>query len=175
MNEKLQTFFHPDGGCEIVKVLDRVEADHFNAKNPLAYEASIRWLVPLESLDFVRTRMVKKVQSRRGRLRLDAHEVVVIGYAILQEDAPKHRKTNGYCRRVFYLSREDFETNLNAFPIGALDPDTILPGVTGDSPEFVHFESGYPAYMRRAEVMDRQSISPALADMSEVPLTAPAH
>lgn len=173
MQHKTNTIFHPDGGCEILKVLDQEEADHFNAKDPLAYEASIRWLVPLESLDFVRTRMVKKAQSRRGRLRLDAYDVIVVGFAILQEDAPKHRKTNGYCRRVFYITEEDFEANLNAFPVGALDPSTILPGVAGESPKFEHFEEGYPAYMRRAEVMDRQQVPPPSTAMSGVPLTSP--
>jgi hypothetical protein len=174
MTEKTQIFFHPDGGCEIVKILDKVEADQFDSKDPLAYEASIRWLAPLESLDFVRTRMVKRAQSRRGRIRLDANDVIVVGYAILQDDAPKHRKTNGYCRRVFYLSQEDFETNLNAFPTGALDPATILPAMTGETPKFDQFEQGYPAYMRRSEVMDRQSTLPPTTEMADVPLTTPS-
>jgi hypothetical protein len=175
MTDKTQTFDHPDGGSEIVRVLDRLEVDHFDSRDPLAYEASIRWLVSLDSLDFVRTRMVKKAQSRRGRIRLDSYDVVVVGYAILQEDAPKHRKTNGYCRRVFYLSEEDNATNLNAFPVGALDPSTITPGATGESPPFVHIEAGYPVYMRRSEVMDRQHSRAPTLDMVDVHLTAQAH
>jgi hypothetical protein len=177
MTNSTQTFDHPDGGCEIVRVLDRDVAEQFDKRDPLAYEASIRWLVPLECLDFVRVRMIRSAQSRRGRLRLGTYDAMVVGYAILQEDAPKHRATNGYCRRVFYLSTEDFETNLNAFPVEAIDPKAVLPSVAGGPPPYEHYENGYPPYMRRSEVIERkQNLDLQTADMGVggVPITATA-
>jgi hypothetical protein len=175
MSNNIQTFDHPDGGCEIVRVMDRDVAELFDKQDPLAYEASIRWLVPVECLDFVRVRMVKSAQSRRGRLRLSTYDTMVVGYAILQEDAPRHRETNGYCRRVFYLSAEDFQTNLNTFPAGATDPVTILPSVVGEPPRYEHYEAGYPPYMRRAEVLERRrNFALQTTDMAVVPLTAAA-
>ncbi len=138
-----------DGGEEIVRILDDQLLNKWRRDNPLAFEKSIVWLRPLETLDFVRVAMIRTAKSRRGPLLCSAG-VTILGYAKLTLDAPFNPQTRAYSRRVFYLMENDSELNMNQFPKGALDPQTILPGVVGTAPDLEQIERGYPWWLCRA-------------------------
>jgi hypothetical protein len=138
----------PDGGEEIVRILDDQLLNTWRRDNPLAFEKSIVWLQPLDTLDFVRVATIRTAKSRRGPLRCSAG-IRILGYSKLTPDAPFNPQTKAYTRRVFYLTDSDSELNLNQFPKGALDPQTILPGVAGTAPSREQSERGYPWWLRR--------------------------
>ncbi len=139
----------PDGGLEIVRILDDQLLKKWRREDPLAFEKSIVWLRPLEALDFVRVALVQNARSRRGPL-LVAGEMVLLGYSKLTSDAPLNPATQCYTRRLFYLKESDFQLNMNQFPDGAIDPQTILPGVPGQPPNLREIERGYPWWRCRA-------------------------
>ena len=139
----------PDGGEEIVRILDDHLLTQWQPDNPLAFEKSIVWLRPLETLDFVRVAMIRNAKSRRGPLLCSA-EVTILGYSKLTLDAPFDPQTKAYTRRLFYLSQSDFELNMNQFPPGSIDPQTILPGASGTAPNLQEVERGYPWWLCRA-------------------------
>ena len=139
----------PDGGEEIVRILDDHLLHQWQRENPLAFEKSIVWQRPLETLDFVRVAMIRNAKSRRGPL-LCSTDVTILGYAKLTPDAPFDPQTKSYTRRLFYLSESDFELNMNQFPAGSLDPQTILPGAVGTTPDLKEIERGYPWWRCRA-------------------------
>lgn len=139
----------PEGGVEIIRILDGQLLHQWQRENPLAFEKSIVWLRPLETLDFVRVAMVRNAKSRRGPLLCSAN-VTILGYAKLTLDAPFDPRTKSYTRRLFYLTDGDFELNMNQFPKGALDPHTILPGEAGSPPDLRKIERGYPWWLCRA-------------------------
>ena len=139
----------PDGGEEIVRILNDRLLHKWRRENPLAFEKSIVWLCPLETLDFVRVATIRNAKSRRGPLLCTAG-VTILGYSKLTPDAPCHPQTRAYTRRLFYLMESDFELNMNQFPAGSLDPQTILPGVAGSAPDLEKIERGYPWWLCRA-------------------------
>jgi hypothetical protein len=140
-----------DGSQEIVRVLDDDSLGCWSPQRPLAFEKSVVWLRPLESLDFVRVALVRRARSRRGPLVADGAGVVV-GYTKLTTDAPRDPKTGAFCRRLFYLRDEDSQLNMNQFPPDAIDPRTVLPGIAGDPPNIQEVERGYPWYLCRSKL-----------------------
>lgn len=139
----------PDGGEEIIRILDDRLLDQWQRDNPLAFEKSIVWLRPLETLDFVRVAMVRNAKSRRGPLLCSAN-VTILGYSKLTLDAPFDPATKAYTRRLFYLTDSDYGLNMNQFPADSLDPNTILPGAAGSPPDLKKTERGYPWWLCRA-------------------------
>jgi len=133
-----------DGSIEVVRILDDHLLKGWQPNNPLAFEKSILWLSPIESLDFVRVGHVRRAQSRRGPLVCSHSDVVLLGYSKLTCDAPVDPATKAYRRRLFYLRENDFLLNMNEFPDGAIDPQTILPGASGSPPNLQEIERGYP-------------------------------
>jgi len=148
----------PDGGEEIIRVLDDRLIHQWQRENPLAFEKSIVWLRPLETLDFVRVALIRNAKSRRGPLLCSAN-ATILGYSKLTADAPFDPLTKSYTRRLFYLTSGDFELNMNQFPAGALDPQTILPGETGSAPDLAKIERGYPWWLCRAGLPADATIS----------------
>ena len=146
-----RTMPQPDGGVEIIRVLDDSLLTRWNPKDPTSYESSIVWLQSLDGLDFVRVAFVRNAKSRRSPLRIRGASMI-LGYSKLTEDAPMHSETRGYVRRVFYWKDEDSQLNMNQFPEGSIDPRTILPTVYGDPPQVEQVERGYPWYVSRSEL-----------------------
>jgi hypothetical protein len=143
----------PDGREEIVRILDDRLLDKWKRDNPLAFEKSIVWLRPLETLDFVRVATIRTAKSRRGPLH-SLTGITILGYSKLTLDAPLNPQTRTYTRRIFYLTENDSELNANQFPKGALDPQTILPGVAGSAPDLAKVERGYPWWACRAGLLN---------------------
>lgn len=141
---KTRTFERSDGGLEIVRILDDHLLQGWQRENPLAFEESVVWLSPLKTLDFVRVLHVRNARSRRGPLMMASGSIVIMGYSRLTADAPVDPETLAYRRRLFYLQEDDFQRNMNDFPAGALDPQTIFPGVPGNAPNLLEVERGYP-------------------------------
>ncbi len=155
----------PDGGEEIVRILDDHLLDQWQPDNPLAFEKSIVWLRPLDTLDFVRVATIRNAKSRRGPL-LSSANVTILGYSKLTSDAHFDPQTKAYTRRMFYLTERDFELNSNEFPEGAIDPQTILPGQPGRAPDLQEAERGYPWWQCRsaATLMTGQVAAPITAN-----------
>ena len=130
---KTRTVRHPDGRCEIVRVLSADDLANWSNEDPLAYEKSVVWLEDVTALPFVRVVQVRCAKSRRGRLRLSSAERVV-GYSKLMADAPRDPRTKRFTRRLFYLKDGDGASANDAPPEHAVDPGTVLPGVPGDRP-----------------------------------------
>ena len=151
----------PDGGEEIVRILDGQLLHQWQRENPLAFEKSIVWLRPLETLDFVRVAMIRNAKSRRGPL-LCSTDVTILGYSKLTVDAPFDPQTKAYTRRLFYLTDSDFELNMNQFPKGAIDPQTIQPGDAGTAPDLQKVERGYPWWLCRAGLPEGTEVSTAI-------------
>ena len=118
-----------------------------NGSNPLIHEASIVWNEDISGLDFVRVATIRNARHRRGRLLMDDPRITVIGYSRLADDAPADPESRTFTRRVFYLREEDSRLNMNAFPAGSIDPQSIEPGKPGIPPKLS--ERGYPYYLRR--------------------------
>ncbi len=135
----------PDGSSEIVALIDREKLHQWPPPGKLGYERSICWLHPIETLDFVRVAYVR-VPSRRKRLRV-SDSGILFGYSTLVADAPLCPKSGAYLRRAFFLREEDQQRNMNQFPAGAVDPQTLLPGRPGKSPDRRAVERGYPWYL----------------------------
>jgi hypothetical protein len=137
---------HPDGSIEIVRVLNEGVLGQWSPHRPLAFEKSIVWLQPITELDFVRIGWVRNATSRRGPLYVrDAG--MVVGYSKLTADAPRDPSTKNFTRRLFYLTEEDLQLNLNQIPHGVFNPKTILPGVMGEAPVPHDLNRGYPAWV----------------------------
>lgn len=120
----------------------------FAGTNPLQHESSIVWTEDISRLDFVRVAVIRNARSRRGRLMLDDPRVTVVGYSKLLESAPADPQSDLFTRRIFYLREEDSRLNMNAFPMMAIDPKTVGPGLAGEKPRTD--ERGYPFYLRRS-------------------------
>ena len=143
-----RTVTRGNGSREIIRILDDDVLSRWRRDNPLAFEKSIVWLQPIETLDFVRVVTIRHAKSRRGPLLVKGAGVI-LGYSKLTSDAPRDPQTNTYTRRLFYLKEDDFELNMNQFPEGAIDPQTVLPGIAGESPDLQQIERGYPWYVCR--------------------------
>jgi len=128
---KTRMISHPDGRCEIVRVLSADDLESWSDNDPLAYEKSVVWLEDVTALPYVRVVEVRCAKSRRGRLRLSSAERVV-GYSKLMADAPRDPRTKRFTRRLFYL--KDGDSAGLAPPEHAVDPGTVLPGIHGDRP-----------------------------------------
>lgn len=132
---KTKTIQLRDGRHEIVRVLSSTDLTQHVVESPadsLAFEKSIVWLEDITSLPFVRSVHVRCARSRRGRLRVNSGERVV-GYSKLQADAPRDPQTARYTRRLFYLKETDLLLP-GLPPRNAVDPRTILPGISGEPP-----------------------------------------
>ena len=151
---ELRRYQLPDGSVEIVRVLTEGVLGHWSPNRPLAFEKSIVWNQPIAELDFVRTAWVRNAQSRRGPLFVRGVGMVV-GYSRLTSDAPRDATTKTFTRRLFYLTEDDLQLNLNQIPDGVYDPKTILPGITGRAPRRHDLDRGYPAWAIRTPVLDR--------------------
>lgn len=130
---KTRRIRHQDGRMEIVRVLSTEDLIAWSDEDPLAYEKSIVWLEDVKELDYVRVVQVSCAKSRRGPLAVNSGERV-IGYAKLMPDAPRDSKTQRFARRLFYLKDADRTDTSRSVPKAAVDPRTVLPGVSGDSP-----------------------------------------
>ncbi len=141
-----RTVNYGDGRQEVARLINDRNMNQWDSRDPLAYESSIIWTQDISALDFVRVATVRNARSRRGALKLDDSRLTVVGYSKLTDDAPTDT-THHFTRRVFYLRNEDSRLNMNAFPRGAVDPNSLMPGGTGNSPHAS--ENGYPYYLRR--------------------------
>ena len=130
---KVRTIRFRDGRYEIVRLLAEYDSAGWTRVDPLAYEKSIVWLEDIGSLRYVRAVQVRCAKSRRGPLRLDGGERV-IGYSKLLSNAPRDPRTDRYSRRLFYLKPSDIEADRGPIPNNAVDPRTVLPGVSGGPP-----------------------------------------
>jgi hypothetical protein len=144
---------------EIVRILNDDMLGHWSPNGPLAFEKSIVWLQPLSELDFVRTAYVRNAQSRRGPLIVRGVGMV-LGYSKLTADAPRDSATKNFTRRLFYLTEDDLQLNLNQIPPGVYDPMTILPGETGSAP-VVKDDRGYPAWVGRSDTAPPVAVAQA--------------
>ena len=149
---RYRTVSRSDGGHEVSAVLDRELLDGWIARSALDFERSIVWLESIEALDFTRVKTVTTANARDGLPEVD-EPVIVLGYSTLLDDAPVHPLSKKYIRRVFYLTVDDAQLNMNAFPDDAVDPRTVLPGIEGSAPDLLEIERGYPHYLCRASVV----------------------
>lgn len=127
---KMQIRFLDNGAREVIRLLAPEDLEGFSYDDPLMFEKSIVWLEDVESLLFVRVKVVRAARSRRGRISFGG-KARVVGYAKLTRDAPRCPETNGYMRRVFYRREDDLAIPETAYPESAYDPTTIVPGKTG--------------------------------------------
>ncbi len=130
---KTRRIKHKDGRLEIMRVLSTEDLIAWSNEDPLAYEKSIIWLEDIKSLDYVRVVQVRCAKSRRGPLVLNSGERVV-GYAKLMPDAPRDTSTQRFARRLFYLKPSDSKSQPAPLPATAVAPQSVMPGVPGESP-----------------------------------------
>ena len=135
-----RTIKQDGGGKEIIRIIDDDNLQHWSKTNPLAFEASIVWLRPIEDQPYVRVALISNSETRRGKLILNDGKRVSIGYSKLTADAPRLGVDQHYQRRMFYVKNNDpksyaEEPQIAMLPIGALDPTTILPTVRGEPPQ----------------------------------------
>lgn len=147
-----------DGSQEIIRILTGDVLGHWSPKRPLAFEKSVVWLQPIRELDFVRMAWVRNAQSRRGPLYVRGVGMVV-GYTKLTADAPRDAHTKNFARRLFYLTEDDLQLNLNQIPRGVYDPKTILPGIMGDAPVSKDLDRGYPAWVAQSAMSTAAEIT----------------
>jgi hypothetical protein len=137
-----------DGKIEVQRIVLPPPPEQWNPEDPLPFESAILWLLPVESLDYVRVAVIHHARSRRGPLALKG-DVVLAGYSKLAESGPVHPRTHCFTRRVFYLTMDDGRRNLNDVPETAVDPSTLLPGHSGSAPDTAPLNGGYPRHARR--------------------------
>jgi len=142
-----RTLRHPDGKLEIQRLV-MPTPELSKPQDPLAFESSLLWLLPVESLDYVRVAVIHNAKSRSGPLLLKGGAVLA-GYSKLADTAPADARSHCFARRVFYLMLEDGSRNLNDIPETAVDPATLLPGFPGSAPDISRFNRGYPRHARR--------------------------
>ena len=135
-----KTIDHGNGSSEIVRIIDDDNLHNWSKSNPLAFEASILWLVPIEDQPYVRVALIGNAETRRGKLMLNDGKRRTVGYSRLTADAPRLGIDQHYERRMFYIKQNDpksysEEPKIAMLPVGALDPTTILPTVRGEPPE----------------------------------------
>lgn len=119
-----------DGTHEVVRLLSPEELKHWSKDDPLSFEKSIVWLCDVQSLPYVRVKLVHSALSRRGPIYLQGGARVV-GYSKLTPNAPRDAQHKGFTRRVFYLTDADQQGAPGAVPPSAVDPRTVFPGVRG--------------------------------------------
>lgn len=119
-----------DGAHEIVRLLSPEELENWSKDDPLSYEKSIVWLCDIRALAYVRVKQIHSAASRRGPLYLQGNARVV-GYSKLTPNAPRNARSNGYTRRVFYLTTADLDGSVADVPSSAVDPKQVFPGVGG--------------------------------------------
>ncbi|MFO7904125.1 MAG: DUF6009 family protein [Planctomycetota bacterium] len=124
---KMRIRFLDKGAREVIRLLAPEDLEGFSYDDPLMFEKSIVWLEDVESFPFVRVKIVRAARSRRGPISF-GNAARVVGYARLTRDAPRYPKTNGYIRRVFYLTANDLARSEAAIPDSAYDPKSIVPG-----------------------------------------------
>jgi len=127
---KTRIRFLDDGAREVIRLLSPADLNRYAKDDPLLFEKSIVWLEDVESLPFIRVKVVRTARSRRGPISFD-HGGRVVGYAKLTPNARRSPQSKGYIRRVFYLESDD-PTDADApVPDATYDPKTILPGEKG--------------------------------------------
>ena len=135
-----KTIDHGHGSTEIVRIIDDDNLQNWSKTNPLAFEASIIWLVPIEDQPYVRVALIGNAETRRGKLMLNDGKRRTVGYSRLTADAPRLGIDQHYERRMFYIKNNDpqsynEEPKISMLPVGALDPTTILPTIRGEPPQ----------------------------------------
>ena len=143
-----RTARYADGRTEVQRIVTPTPPEQWDPEDPLPFESSILWLLPIESLDYVRVAVIHHANTRRGPLALKG-DVVLAGYSKLADSGPAHPRTHGFTRRVFYLTMDDGRRNLIDVPETAVDPSTLLPGQAGSAPDIARFNSAYPRHARR--------------------------
>ena len=78
-----KTVDHGNGTTEIVRIIDDDNLQTWSKSNPLAFEASIIWLVPIEDQPYVRVALIGNAETRRGKLMLDDGKRKTVGYSRL--------------------------------------------------------------------------------------------
>ncbi len=95
------------------------------------------WVREVE-LDFCQRQGIPK--SRKSEL--EAGEMILVGYADLEEDAPPAFTEAGqeyFWRRVFYINKGDFKAYGDKdCPGEAVEPSSVHPKVKGSSPKKKH-------------------------------------
>lgn len=119
-----------DGAVEIIRLLSPDDLAGYRKDDPLLYEKSIVWLENCDVLSYVRVKTVRTARSRRGPIYLGEGGRVV-GYSKLTPNARRCPETQGYVRRVFYLTSDDPADPNSSPPSAAYDPRALLPGVAG--------------------------------------------
>ncbi len=131
---KTRTRYLDDGAQEVIRLISPDYLEEIAKDDPLLYEMSVVWLEDVESLPFVRVKVVRTARSRRGPISFGGGGRVV-GYAKLTPDAPRCPESCGYVRRVFYLKAGDLVEADASIPGSApgsiYDPRTIYPGEKG--------------------------------------------
>lgn len=127
---KTRIRFLDDGAREVIRLFSPYDLERVDTDDPLMFEKSIVWLDDVESLPFVRVKVVRTACSRRGQITFD-NGARVVGYAKLTPNARRCPTSNGYVRRVFYLQADDPIDPDAAVPDHTYDPKTIFPGAKG--------------------------------------------
>ncbi len=127
---KTRIRFLDEGAREIIRLLSPDDLVGYAKDDPLLYEKSIVWLEDVESLPFVRVKVVRTARSRRGPISFGGGGRVV-GYSKLTPNAHRCPDSKGYIRRVFYLKSDDPSDPNASIPRSVYDPKTIFPGEKG--------------------------------------------
>ncbi|MCP3691786.1 MAG: hypothetical protein GY917_06305 [Planctomycetaceae bacterium] len=135
-----RTIAYDNGSTEITRIIDDDNLQHWSKSNPLAFEASVVWLRPIDDQPYVRVALITNSETRRGKLILNDGKRKAIGYSKLTADAPRLGVDQHYQRRVFYIKTTDpvsysQDPKIAMLPVGALDPMTILPTIRGEPPQ----------------------------------------
>jgi hypothetical protein len=93
------------------------------------YEVEIVWEVDVAGLPYVRE-YVEQFASDRQRPVSWRGGGRRVGYSVLAPDAPRHPGTDGFVRRVFWLSDDDPYPSWPWVPVEAVDPRTVRPNAT---------------------------------------------
>ncbi len=130
-----------DGAVEVIRLLSPDDLAGYCKDDPLLYEKSIVWLENCSSRPYVRVKTVRTARSRRGPIYFGEGGRVV-GYSKLTPNARRCPETQGYVRRVFYLTGDDLADPSSSLPSAAYDPKALLPGVAGQQLDPSSHESG---------------------------------
>ena len=106
----------------------------------------------VEAYELVRDRLANF--PLQTHLLIGNHDIRENFFAVFP-DAPRDPTTKTFTRRLFYLTEDDLQLNLNQIPDGVYDPKSILPGITGRAPRRHDLDRGYPAWAIRTPVLDQ--------------------
>lgn len=103
----------------------------------IIWEADIVWLQDVMEWDYVRQSLLLVPYRQRKPRRGVIGDGEVVGYSILDTDAPSADLGRFY-RRVFWVKRHDRHAEpegvyASGCPVEAVDPRTLAPGVIGNN------------------------------------------